>query len=146
MSEKHKQRSHDPASRKMIKKAEDENINIVWDRFDAMQPQCGFGELGICCRICNMGPCRIDPFGEGPQVGVCGASKDTIVARNLARMIVGGAAAHSDHGRDIAHALILAAKGEAHDYALKGTDKLKKLAKVYGVETEGKSIDGHSTG
>ena len=141
MTEKHIQRSYDPASQKMIKKAEDENINIVWDRYDAMQPQCGFGELGICCRICSMGPCRIDPFGEGPQTGICGASKDTIVARNLARMIVGGAAAHSDHGRDIAHALILAAKGEAHDYTLKGTDKVKKLAKVYGVETEGKSID-----
>ena len=73
MSEKHIERSYDPASQKMIKKAEDENIQIAWDRYDAMQPQCGFGQLGICCRICSMGPCRIDPFGEGPQEGVCGA-------------------------------------------------------------------------
>ncbi|MBN3038189.1 MAG: anaerobic carbon-monoxide dehydrogenase catalytic subunit [Candidatus Omnitrophica bacterium] len=141
MSDKHIERSADPASQKMIKKAEEENIKIAWDRYDAMQPQCGFGELGICCKICNMGPCRIDPFGEGSQTGICGASKDTIVARNLARMITGGAAAHSDHGRDIAHALILAAKGEAHDYALKGTDKLRRLAKVYGITVEGKSIE-----
>ena len=141
MTEKHIQRSYDPASQKMIKKAEDENINIVWDRYDAMQPQCGFGELGICCRICNMGPCRIDPFGEGPQEGVCGATKDTIAARNLARMIASGAAAHSDHGRDIAHALIMAAKGEAPDYHLKGTEKLKKVAQIYGISTEGKSIE-----
>ncbi|MGB2705535.1 MAG: anaerobic carbon-monoxide dehydrogenase catalytic subunit [Candidatus Omnitrophota bacterium] len=139
--EKHKQRSYDPASQKMIKKAEDENIKIVWDRYDAMQPQCGFGELGICCKICNMGPCRIDPFGEGPQEGVCGASKDTIAARNLARMIASGAAAHSDHGRDIAHALILASKGEAHDYKLKSTEKLKKLAEIYGIDTTGKGIE-----
>jgi len=141
MSKKHIERSYDPASQKMIKKAQDEDVQIVWDRYDAMQPQCGFGELGICCRICNMGPCRIDPFGEGPQEGVCGASKDTIVARNLVRMIAGGAAAHSDHGRDIAHALLLAAKGEAHDYALKGTDKLKKLASVYGIDIKGKSVE-----
>ncbi len=141
MSEKHIERSYDPASQKMIKKAEDENIQIVWDRYDAMQPQCGFGELGICCKICNMGPCRIDPFGEGPQTGICGASKDTIAARNLVRMIAGGAAAHSDHGRDIAHALILAAKGEAHDYRLKGTEKLKRMAQIYGIDTADKSVE-----
>ncbi len=141
MSEKHIERSYDPASQKMIKKAQDEDIKIVWDRHDAMQPQCGFGELGICCKICNMGPCRIDPFGEGPQEGVCGASKDTIAARNLVRMIASGAAAHSDHGRDIAHALLSAAKGEAHDYKLKGTDKLKRVAEVYGIDTAGKSIE-----
>ena len=135
---KHEQRSHDPASQKMIKKALEEDIKIVWDRYDAMQPQCGFGELGICCRICNMGPCRIDPFGEGSQEGVCGASRDTIVARNFVRMIASGAAAHSDHGRDIAHTLLMAAKGEAHDYALKGTAKLQRLAEAYGVDTKGK--------
>jgi len=138
---KHKERSHDTASQKMIKKAYDENIRIVWDRYDAMQPQCGFGELGICCRICNMGPCRIDPFGEGPQEGVCGASKDTIAARNLVRMIASGAAAHSDHGRDIAHTLILAAQGKSHDYTIKGTSKLNRMAGVYDIETKNKSIE-----
>jgi len=138
---RHEKRSHDPASQKMIKKAEDENIQIVWDRYDAMQPACGFGELGICCKICNMGPCRIDPFGEGPQIGVCGASADTIVARNLVRMIASGAAAHSDHGRDIAHTLLMAAKGESHDYHLKGTNKLKRTAQVYGIDTKGKTTE-----
>jgi len=62
----------DVASQQMLKKASEQNIDTVWDRFDLMQPQCGFGQLGICCRICNMGPCRIDPFGEGAQKGVCG--------------------------------------------------------------------------
>ena len=141
MTKKHIERSYDPASQQMIKKAEDENIKIAWDRYDAMQPQCGFGELGICCKICNMGPCRIDPFGEGAQEGVCGASKDTIAARNLARMIAAGSAAHSDHGRDVAHTLILAAKGEAHGYEIKGVQKLKKVAEIYGINTAGKSIE-----
>lgn len=141
MSEKHIQRSYDPASQKMIKKAESDNVKIAWDRYDAMQPQCGFGELGLCCKICNMGPCRIDPFGEGPQEGVCGATKDTIVARNLARMIAAGSAAHSDHGRDIAHTLLLTARGQTHDYKLKDTEKLKKVALLYGIDISGKTIE-----
>jgi len=85
-----KQRSIDPAAQQMIQRAADEQIDLAWDRYEAMQPQCGFGELGICCRNCHMGPCRIDPFGKGPQRGVCGASADVIVARNLIRMIAAG--------------------------------------------------------
>jgi len=141
MSERHIERSYDKASQEMIKKAEDEDIKIAWDRYDAMQPQCGFGELGLCCKVCNMGPCRIDPFGEGPQEGVCGASGDTIAARNLARMIAAGAAAHSGHGRDIAHTLILASRGETHDYKLKDTDKLRRVAEIYGIDTRNKSVE-----
>lgn len=141
MTERHIHRSYDTASQKMIKKAADDDIKIAWDRYDAQQPQCGFGELGICCRICNMGPCRIDPFGDGPQEGVCGATRDTIAARNLARMIAAGAAAHSDHGRDVAHTLILAARGKSHDYELKATGKLKRTAAVFGINTSNKSIE-----
>lgn len=134
-----KSRSSDIASQKMIEQAKNENIQIVWDRYDLMQPQCGFGQLGICCRVCNMGPCRIDPFGEGPQKGVCGATADTIVARNLLRMIASGAAAHSDHGRDVAEALLLASEGKAHDYGINNPAKLKKTASFYSIKIDGKS-------
>ena len=61
------ERSIDPVSQQMLDVAEKGGHSTAWDRWEAMQPQCGFGSLGICCRICNMGPCRIDPFGEGPQ-------------------------------------------------------------------------------
>jgi len=131
-------KSVDTASQKMIERAKIDNIQIVWDRYDIMQPQCGFGQLGICCRNCNMGPCRIDPFGEGAQKGVCGASADTIVARNLLRMIAAGAAAHSDHGRDIAEALLLASEGKARDYRVSNPVKLRKIASYYGIKTEGR--------
>ena len=130
----------DKASRKMVKRAADEGIEIVWDRYEAMQPQCGFGTLGICCRNCSMGPCRIDPFGQGPQVGICGANADTIAARNLVRMIAGGAAAHSDHGRDIAHTLLMAAEDPKSDYTIKDEEKLKAVAQIYEVKTEGRKI------
>ncbi|MFC1657988.1 hypothetical protein ACFL1D_01235 [Candidatus Omnitrophota bacterium] len=133
-------KSPDNASNQMIEQARLQNIKIAWDRYDIMQPQCGFGQLGICCRICNMGPCRIDPFGEGPQKGVCGATADTIVARNLLRMIASGAAAHSDHGRDIAEALLLASEGKAHDYEINNPVKLNEVASLYGIKTEGKKV------
>ncbi|KPK97898.1 MAG: carbon monoxide dehydrogenase [Omnitrophica WOR_2 bacterium SM23_72] len=132
-------RTVDPASQKMLEEAEKQSIKTAWDRYDSQQPQCGFGQLGICCRICNMGPCRIDPFGEGAQKGVCGASADTIVARNLLRMIAGGAAAHSDHGRDIAHALLLASEGEAHDYKISDPEKLREIASLYEIKLDGKN-------
>ena len=130
----------DKASQEMIKRATEEHIATVWDRFDAMQPQCGFGKLGLCCRNCSMGPCRIDPFGEGPQAGVCGANADTITARNLVRMIAGGAAAHSDHGRDIAHTLLMASENPHCDYMVKDEMKLKAIAEIYGIEVKGRNI------
>jgi carbon-monoxide dehydrogenase catalytic subunit len=130
----------DKASQKMIKQASSENLITVWDRWEAMQPQCGFGLMGICCKICSMGPCRIDPFGDGPQTGACGANADTIAARNLIRMIAGGAAAHSDHGRDIAHTLLMAARDPDSDYKIKDTEKLMAIAEIYGVKTENREI------
>ncbi|MCD6407096.1 anaerobic carbon-monoxide dehydrogenase catalytic subunit [Candidatus Aerophobetes bacterium] len=135
---KKEKRSIDKASQFMLERAEKECILTAWDRYEAMQPQCGFGRLGICCRICSMGPCRIDPFSEEEQTGICGATADTIVARNLGRMVAGGAAAHSDHGRDITHALLLAAEGKTDAYTIKDEVKLKKLAKEYGVKVEGR--------
>lgn len=130
------QKSIDIASQEMIKKAQDESIKTTWDRLELQEPQCGFGQLGLCCTVCNMGPCRIDPFGEGAQVGVCGANADTIAARNLARKIAVGASAHSDHGRDVAHTLSLLSQGQAHDYGILDVEKLKTLAQEFGIDTK----------
>jgi len=139
-SEKIMSRSIDPATQEMLARAEELGLETAWDRLEAMQPQCGFGELGVCCRNCNMGPCRISPFEEeGPKAGVCGATADIIVARNLIRMIAGGAAAHSDHGRDIAHTLLLTAEGKGGGYEIKDEAKLNALAAEYGIETKGRS-------
>ncbi|HBN26936.1 MAG TPA: carbon-monoxide dehydrogenase catalytic subunit [Desulfobacteraceae bacterium] len=119
----------------LIEKAENEGIELAWDRLEKQEPQCGFGLLGICCRICNMGPCRINPFGDEPKKGVCGAAADVIVARNLGRMIAAGAAAHSDHGRDIVHTLLLASQGKARGYEIKDEAKLKAIAAEFKIDT-----------
>jgi len=139
-SEKILSRSIDPTVHEMLARAEELGLETAWDRYEAMLPQCGFGELGVCCRNCNMGPCRISPFEEeGPKAGVCGATADIIVARNLIRMIAAGAAAHSDHGRDIAHTLLLTAEGKGGGYEIKDEAKLNALATEYDIETEGRT-------
>ncbi len=138
MSKKSELRSIDPASQAMLAKAEAEDIRTVWDRWDAMQPGCKFGRQGICCRICNMGPCRIVASSEDKRCGACGATAETIVARNLVRMIAAGAAAHSDHGRDVVHTFLMAARGEAGDYTIKDEERLRLLAEEYGISTQGK--------
>jgi acetyl-CoA synthase len=105
-----------------------------------MQPQCGFGELGICCRNCLQGPCRINPFGGKPDKGICGARDYTIVARNLIRNIAGGAAAHSGHGRHIAETMLKVIEGKTPDYKIKDVQKLKRVAGRLGIQTEGVEV------
>jgi len=118
-----------------LKKAQEDGVETAWDRLKKQEPQCGYCELGVSCRICVMGPCRIDPFGEGPQRGVCGADADIIVARNLARMIASGAASHSDHGRDLLEVLHKIGSGKAPGYTIKDPEKLKRIAVEHGVDT-----------
>ncbi|HIJ51875.1 MAG TPA: anaerobic carbon-monoxide dehydrogenase catalytic subunit [Planctomycetes bacterium] len=130
--------SNDKATQEMLKHAYEAGVETAWDRFAQQEPQCGFGKLGICCRNCSMGPCRIDPFGDGPQAGICGATADTIAARNLVRMVAGGAAAHSDHGRDIAHTFKMAVESEQCDYMIKDELKLREVAARYGIKVEGR--------
>ena len=139
MSWKAEDKSIDKATQDMIKKAEKDGVETVWDRLEAQQPQCGYGLLGICCKNCMSGPCRIDPFGDGPKKGVCGATADTIVARNILRMIAAGAAAHSDHGRHVVLAMHEALEGKA-PYPIKDEKKLVEVAKKLGVETDNRDI------
>ncbi|MEW6660634.1 MAG: anaerobic carbon-monoxide dehydrogenase catalytic subunit [Thermodesulfobacteriota bacterium] len=122
-----------PDTLALKEKARQEGLETIWDRFAAQQPQCGFCDLGLSCRICVMGPCRIDPFGEGPQRGVCGADADIMVARNLARMVAAGAASHSDHGRDLVETLLAVAEGKAPGYKLTDLEKLSRIAGEFGV-------------
>ncbi|MEM0495336.1 MAG: anaerobic carbon-monoxide dehydrogenase catalytic subunit [Thermofilum sp.] len=128
-----------PAAAELIEKAEREGVETAWHRHLEQQPQCGFGLLGICCRNCMLGPCRIDPFGYGPARGVCGADADTIVARNIVRMIAAGAASHSDHARDILHVFELVGEGKTAAYKVTDPEKLRAVASALGIPVEGRS-------
>jgi len=128
------------ASLEMLKKAAEEGQETAFDRVQ-QQKGCAFGEAGSCCRICNMGPCRINPKKPDESRGVCGATMDTIVARNFARMVAGGSSAHSDHGRAVAETLVMAAKGEATDYGIKDRIKLLEVAADLDIEIGERSIE-----
>ncbi len=132
------QKSLDPAVRQMIARAEAQQVTTVWDRYDAMKPQCSFGDTGLCCRHCLQGPCRIDPFGEGPGQGICGAGADVMVARGLVRAIAAGTAAHSGHAKHLAHTMKKMAQGKAEAYSIKAPDKLRAVAARLGISTEGR--------
>jgi carbon-monoxide dehydrogenase catalytic subunit len=125
-----------PDTLAMVDKARQEGLEIIWDRAAAQEPQCGFCELGLSCRICVMGPCRIDPFGDGPQRGICGADADIMVARNLGRMVAAGAASHSDHGRDLVETLLAVGEGRAPGYEISDPAKLDRLAAEFGVAAD----------
>ena len=137
--------SIDPATQEMLKKAQADGIETIWDRANAMKP-CPIGAEGACCRICSQGPCRVPPpkkAKEGEEqkkqaVGLCGATAETIVARNFARMVCSGAAAHNDHSRGTALLFKEVAHGKAQGYEIKDVAKLKRVAKDWGVAiTEG---------
>ena len=113
------------------------SVETAFDRADAIKP-CPIGADGICCRICAMGPCRL--VGKVDR-GVCGATRATVSARNLARAVAGGAAAHSDHGRSLAHALLAVARGETEGYRIRDEGKLRAVAGYLGIKADGLSTD-----
>jgi len=125
----------DDAAQQMLIRAEELGIGTAFTRADNMVP-CNIGGAGMCCKQCGMGPCRLTKNGD---VGVCGATLDTIQARNLTRAIAAGSAAHSDHGRDMAFTLKAAAHGEAEGYRIKDVAKLRIVASHYDIPIEGRS-------
>ncbi len=124
-------------ARAMLAKARADGVETAWDRLQQQTPHCNFGEGGVCCRNCVMGPCRISK--KGP-LGVCGANEDVIVARNFGRFVAGGAAGHSDHGRDCIEALEAVVEGKTDDYSLKDPDKLVRVAAELGIKTDGRDV------
>ena len=105
----------------LLEKAQKENISTVFFRADEIKP-CPIGIEESCCKICGMGPCRMPRSKKGEEKerrGVCGATVETVVARNFARKVAAGTASHSDHAREVVETFIKAAKGEAQGFPLK---------------------------
>jgi carbon-monoxide dehydrogenase catalytic subunit len=124
----------DPAAQEMLVRADELGLSTAFSRADNMAP-CNVGSTGMCCKLCGMGPCRLTKEG---QTGVCGATIDTIQARNLVRAIAAGSAAHSDHGRDMAFTLKAVANGEAEGYTIRDVAKLRTVAARYDIPIEGR--------
>ncbi|HUV93027.1 MAG TPA: anaerobic carbon-monoxide dehydrogenase catalytic subunit [Anaerolineales bacterium] len=129
------ERTADPAAQEMLIRADELGISTAFSRADDFAA-CNIGGAGMCCKICSMGPCRLTKEG---QTGVCGATIDTIQARNLTRAIAAGAAAHSDHGRGMAMTLKAVANGKTEGYVIRDVAKLRTLAATYGIPIEDRS-------
>ena len=145
--------SLDQGTLEMIKYAEDIGIETVFHRQAKYDKKilgvvevgrCPFGSLGVCCRQCAMGPCRIRHEAIPMKIklatpatdkGTCGASADTIVARNLLMMISRGMAANASHAKHAASTLLLTSLGKTN-YQIKDERKLKTIAQKIGVNTE----------
>ena len=125
----------DPAVREMMLRMEQIGISTVFDRFDAQKPQCSFGLAGVCCKICNMGPCKITP--KSPR-GVCGADADLIVSRNLLRSAAAGVAQHGAHAREILLSLKFISEGRLA-LPLLGEKRIREVCRAFGIETRGQS-------
>jgi carbon-monoxide dehydrogenase catalytic subunit len=136
-----KGRSIDQATLEMLDRAGKEDISTAFSRADEMKP-CPIGVEESCCKICSMGPCRLprSKKDEGKvRKGVCGATVDTVVARNFARKIAAGTASHSDHAREVVETFLKAARGEAQGFAIKDEVKLLEVALDFGIVIEDRS-------
>ncbi|MDO8567510.1 MAG: anaerobic carbon-monoxide dehydrogenase catalytic subunit [Dehalococcoidales bacterium] len=133
-------KSIDQATNEMLEKAAQDGCRVVFDRAETTRP-CPIGAEGSCCSICAMGPCRV-PVAKGKvetpeekrkRTGVCGATAETIAARNFLRKIAAGTASHGDHGREVARIFLKSAKGELSEFPIKDEQKLLQLALELGV-------------
>lgn len=112
-------------------------VRTTYDRIeDRGVSACLFGSGGTCCRICNMGPCTVID-GVDSMIGICGATASTVVARNFARIVAAGTAAHTDHAREMVRGFIETAKGNT-PHGIQDVEKLHSMAETFGIEIEGR--------
>lgn len=131
------EKTPDPAVKEMILQLDKLGCETAFDRFDKQKPQCTFGLAGVCCKICNMGPCKVTPKATR---GVCGADADLIVSRNILRSLAAGVAQHGAHARELMLSLKAVAEGNLNIPIL-GVDKLKATATQFKIEVENREIN-----
>ncbi|MBC2735094.1 MAG: anaerobic carbon-monoxide dehydrogenase catalytic subunit [Desulfobacteraceae bacterium] len=123
----------------MLEKAKRDGVETAFDRAANMKA-CPIGANSACCKHCSMGPCRLNANAPYDKVGVCGATIDTIMARNFARMVAAGGSAHTDHGMSMLDLFREVVNGKILDYEIKDVQKLESVAQEIGIETEGRSV------
>jgi len=137
-------KSIDPAAIEILKKAASEDISTCFSRAEQFSA-CSIGRSGACCRACFMGPCRFPNPEDLQRTGVCGATLDTVVARNFARAVASGCAAHAAHGRSLTQALLTASRKDKSFLKIKDENKLRSVAQDMGIgpEAESPALSGY---
>lgn len=127
------------ATAQMLIKARKDGVETAFERAHNMKA-CPIGAESACCKHCFMGPCRLNARDPYSKVGVCGATIDTIQARNFARAVAAGCAAHTDHGMSMVDLFREVVNGHIKDYRIKNPQKLESVAQSIGIETEGRDL------
>lgn len=112
-----------PAAAEMIAHLDSQGIETVLDRLDAQGTQCSFGLRGLCCRMCQWGPCRIS---EKSPRGVCGRTIELVVMANLLRAAAAGASAQTMHAREMLLTLRAVGRGEI-SLSVQSTQRLRDV-------------------
>ncbi|MFZ3173187.1 MAG: anaerobic carbon-monoxide dehydrogenase catalytic subunit [Carboxydocellales bacterium] len=124
------------ATKDIISRLDKLGVETFLDRFEAQQPQCGFGLRGLCCRMCQWGPCRIGP--KSPR-GICGKDLNSMVLGNILRALVAGMAGHARHAHECIMSIIAVADGKIN-IPLKGESRVWELAEKFHLDTAGKEF------
>ncbi|MCL2572798.1 MAG: anaerobic carbon-monoxide dehydrogenase catalytic subunit [Defluviitaleaceae bacterium] len=111
-------------------------LETSFHRVESQEVKCGFGLQGVCCRLCANGPCRITP--DSPK-GVCGASADTIVARNFLRAVAAGSGCYIHVVEGTARNLKKTAKSKGRLVGLKALDRLCAMLGIEGADAHEKA-------
>jgi len=85
-----------------LPKAAENEISLVWDRYEGQLPECGFCETGLSCRDCLQGPCISHPFRDSNKTGICGKEKDGLAIQSLLRLVLKGTMTYLDRISDLA--------------------------------------------
>ena len=107
-------------------------LETAHHRVETQKTKCGFGLQGVCCRLCANGPCRVTP--ASPR-GICGASADTIVARNFLRAVAAGSGCYIHVVENTARQL---KNTGLHKDKIRSEKALNHLAELFGVTGEDK--------
>ncbi|SPF43064.1 Carbon monoxide dehydrogenase [Syntrophobacter sp. SbD1] len=128
-----------PSTLQMLKKMEADGNDSCFTRAAEMKP-CPIGADSACCKNCFMGPCRLNSKDPYSKVGVCGATIDTIAARNFARNVAAGGAAHTDHGMGMLDVFREVVHGRISHFKIQDEKKLLNVAASIGIAVEGRTI------
>ena len=121
----------DPAVKEMMLRMEQLGYDTAFDRFDKQQPQCTFGLSGTCCRICNMGPCKITRISSRSLWCRCRLN----CRKKSSAWGAAGAAQHGMHARELLLMLKWAACGKL-DLPIIGEYKVRSMAEAFGIKTK----------
>ena len=130
--------SYHESVRKMYQKIKKDNMNNIWDRFEAQgfgedpDKRCPFCMGGVRCDLCSNGPCRADVSKD--KRGVCGITGDGMAMRMMLLRNVMGASTYHYHTDQTIKTLRATANDET-EFEIKEPEKLKTFAARLGLDT-----------